>query len=47
MLAAATDVAWAAAMGGSDGRQGWTADADAAREGEGGEAGRVEMEVAA
>ena len=44
MLAAATDAAWAAAMGGSDGQP--TA---SLRGGEGGEAqaGRVEMVVAA
>jgi len=43
MLAAATDAAWAAAMGGSDvdGR------CQRHREGEGGEAGRVERKAAA
>jgi len=43
MLAAATDAAWAAAMGGSDvdGRCRWR------RGGEGGEAERVEMVAAA
>jgi hypothetical protein len=43
MLAAATDAAWAAAMGGSDG---WLMPTAWLR-GEGGEAGRVEMEAAA